>query len=68
MQNYSINLLIEMEFQVFMVLHMKTEKSTMLSIRVNISLENVNIFLMTNTYQLNGVEIKLYNIFIIILR
>jgi hypothetical protein len=68
MQNYSINLSIEMEFQVFMILHMKTEKSTMLLIHVNISLESVNIFLVTNTYQLNGVEIKLYNIFIIILR
>jgi hypothetical protein len=57
-----------MEFKVFMVLHMKTEKSTMLSIRVNISLESVNIFLVTNTYQLNGVEKKHYNIIIIILR
>jgi hypothetical protein len=68
MQIYSINLSIEMESQVFMVLDMKTDKSKTLSIRVNISLKSVNNFLVTNTYQLDGVEIKLYNIFIIILR
>jgi hypothetical protein len=68
MQIYSINLLIEIESQVFVVLDMKTDKSKTLSIHVNISLESVNNFSVTNTYQLDGVEIKLYNIFIIILR
>jgi hypothetical protein len=51
-----------------MVLDMKTDKSKKLSIRVNISLERVKNFSVTDTYQLDGVEIKIYNIFTIILR